>query len=426
METRKRVYKEFNRTDFKKDIVTAKNKGLFSAMHETEDENKAWEIFEHVFVSVLDKHAPIKVIQNRNNYVPYINPELRKLMTERDILKETAAKLGTVEAFEAYKNARNEVSTKLKTAESDNYKTKFENRNATAAEIWRGAYQLLGRVRSQFPTQIMARGILFSKPVEMATEVNEFFLSKIRNLKENIQSSTPEETTAELKSFLKSKTIPSGGFKLREIENSDVRKLINKMKGKKSHGMDWMCGYSLKIVAEDLLPEIKILINLSLRNNRFINRWKFSRILPGYKNKGSKFELKSYRPISNLSEVSKLAERVVYNQLYDYLKENDLIHPNHHGFLKHCSTATALQQIYDIWLQSLDKGNMAAALFLDLSAGFDVIDHDILIKKLKLYKFSSGAVEWFASYLINRYQCVQVESSFSPLIFLLFIMNSQT
>ena len=52
---------------------------------------------------------------------------------------------------------------------------------------------------------------------------------------------------------------------------------------------------------------------------------------------------------------------------------------------------------------------MAAALFLDLSAGFDVIDHDILIEKLKLYKFSSGAVELFANYLTNRYQCVQVE-----------------
>ena len=91
-------------------------------------------------------------------------------MTERDILKEKAAKLCTVEAFEAYKNARNEISTKPKTAESDNNKTKFENRNATAAEIWRGAYQLLVRVRRQFPTQIMARGILFSKPVEMAAD----------------------------------------------------------------------------------------------------------------------------------------------------------------------------------------------------------------------------------------------------------------
>ena len=68
--------------------------------------------------------------------------------------------------------------------------------------------------------------------------------------------------------------------------------------------------------------------------------------------------------------------------------ENDLIHENHHGFLKHCSTSTALQQITDIWLQATDEGKLNAALFLYLSAIFDVIDLDLLLHKLKLYNFS--------------------------------------
>ena len=72
--------------------------------------------------------------------------------------------------------------------------------------------------------------------------------------------------------------------------------------------------------------------------------------------------------------------------------------------------------MFDIWLQHLDKGKLASALFLDLSAGFDVINHEILLQKMKEYNFRDGTIEWFSSYLIDRSQCVQIESSFSPSI----------
>ena len=90
------------------------------------------------------------------------------------------------------------------------------------------------------------------------------------------------------------------------------------------------------------------MINLSIRNSQFPKQWKFSKILPAFKNKGTRFDLKNYRPLSNLPEVSKLAERAVYDQLYDYLVKNALIHPNHHGYLRNCSTTTALQHMYDL------------------------------------------------------------------------------
>ena len=177
-----------------------------------------------------------------------------------------------------------------------------------------------------------------------------------------------------------------------------MKNIIKSLKGKKSCGLDWVCGFSLKIVADDLSEE--------LRQNSFWTKWKHTKVLPSYKNKGSRCEAKFYRPISNLSEISKLTERAIYNQVYSYLAQNDLIYEYHHGFLKFCSTSTVLHLLYDIWMKSLDEGQLNAAVFLDLNAGFDFINFDILIAKLKEYGFSAETIAWFESYLYNRKQCV--------------------
>ena len=101
---------------------------------------------------------------------------------------------------------------------------------------------------------------------------------------------------------------------------------------------------------------------------------------------------------------------------HDYLwvlTDNNLIHPNHHGFLSNHSTATALLHLYDLWIQAIDSGQFSAALLLDLSAGFDVVSHPILLDKLAMYGLDELAVSWFRSYVSDRQQCVLVESALS-------------
>ena len=106
----------------------------------------------------------------------------------------------------------------------------------------------------------------------------------------------------------------------------------------------------------------------------------------------------------------------MYQQVYQYLHRHGLLHPDHHGFLQNHSTATALQQLVDTWLRAADAGKLSATILLDLRAGFDVINHEILIDKLKEYNFGETTLSWFRSYLMGRHQCVQIESSFSPFL----------
>ena len=88
-------------------------------------------------------------------------------------------------------------------------------------------------------------------------------------------------------------------------------------------------------------------------------------------------------------------------------------HPNHHGFKSSHSTTTAVAQLYDCWLQAAEYKDFSAALLLDLSAAFDVVNHQILLRKLRLYNFSENSIGWFESYLKDRSQYVIVESRLS-------------
>ena len=116
--------------------------------------------------------------------------------------------------------------------------------------------------------------------------------------------------------------------------------------------MDWICGYSLKLASKILIQELKYIINLSIRTGRFCKEWKKAKVIPIFKQKGTRNNMKFYRPVSNISEVSKLAEMAVYDQIYAYFKSKNLFHKNHHGFLKNHSTVTAIQQMREFCFTS--------------------------------------------------------------------------
>ena len=152
---------------------------------------------------------------------------------------------------------------------------------------------------------------------------------------------------------------------------------------------------------------------------------------------GNRSNVNNYRPISVIPVVAKVFERIVYDQLYDYLTKNDLISSHQSGFRSLHSTVTALLEATDNWAYNIDHGNVNAVVLLDLKNAFDTVDHGILLSKLNEYGVSGTAFEWFQSYLFSRKQCCFVNGSLSenrplacvipqgtilrPLLFLIYI-----
>ena len=137
-------------------------------------------------------------------------------------------------------------------------------------------------------------------------------------------------------------------------------------------------------------------------------------MIPLQKNlKLSALDRKNYRPVALLSPLSKILEKIIYEQLYDYFTVNEILHPSLHGYRKFRSTQTALLELYDKWVHAAHNGNISGAVLLDLSTAFDLVSHKILIEKLKVYGLQSDFLDWIKSYMSDRYQSVWIDHVYS-------------
>ena len=196
-------------------------------------------------------------------------------------------------------------------------------------------------------------------------------------------------------------------FELAVVYPDTIKRIIQDLKNSKSCGMDDIDTYTIKLMGDDIVPAVTHIVNLSLKQAIFPSLYKMAKIIPLLK-KDDPLEPKNYRPVAILCILSKIIERAIFIQIVDFMNRNNLFHPNHHGFRAHHSTSTAMIQMFDSWVQAVDKGELAGVCMLDMSAAFDVVDHDILLRKLELYGFDDLALNWVKDYLSSRSQAVYI------------------
>ena len=187
-------------------------------------------------------------------------------------------------------------------------------------------------------------------------------------------------------------------FKLKRTETATTLKSFKSLKTNKGSGLDNTTCRLLKSSADLSAPSLTYIFNLSLSTGTFPQEWKTAKVVPLHKS-GPPDQVNNYRPISILPVVSKILEKEVHKQLYSYLIDNNLLNPCQHGFRSKRSTHTALINVVDQWLNSIDKGQVTAVVFLDLSKAFDSVKHDILKAKLQVLGVNGIDLEWYNSYL---------------------------
>jgi exonuclease III len=391
-------------------------------------------IWYKLFNQVLDAHAPVRRKRVKRWHQPkWITPAIIEAIHIRDHMHKKGQ-------TSMYKQQRNKVKRMVANAKRTHYKDIIEDNKGNYKKLWQCIKELSGSKKAGLPTMIKdVDGDILDRDADIGSAFNDHFTKLSRDAEVN--KVIPEGVKEKLQAFVHSKLQNSDRktFFIPTITTSYVSKQLKKLDTSKAKGMDEISPFFLKLAAPIIAPSLTHVFNRSLVTGKFPNVWKCAKVTPLLKKgpKHAKESLTNYRPISVLSCISKIIERHVHENLYEYLSENDLLYEGQSGFRPKHSCATALTDMTDKWVSAIDDGQMVGVAFVDLRKAFDSVHHNMLINKLEMYGCSSGTLSWFQSYLGSRSQVVNVRGHYSdeenilrgvpqgsilgPLLFVLFV-----
>ena len=148
---------------------------------------------------------------------------------------------------------------------------------------------------------------------------------------------------------------------------------------------------------------MQIIINQALTSGIFPDKLKITKVQPLYKNEDQTL-IKKYRPISLLPAISKVFEKIIFNQLFSFLQKQNIIYKSQYGFRREHSTEFATLELIDRVNTDMDNNEIPLNICLDLSKTFDTLDHNILLDKLHYYGIRSTPLDLLKNYLTDRKQ----------------------
>ena len=310
-------------------------------------------------------------------------------------------------AWTEFKKVRNEVTNMKRNDEALFKSSKISESISCPQSTWRTAKCFMGWKAVGTPSQLEIGGQLVTKASMIASIMNRFFVDKINTIRDALKNVTPD--LSHCYNIMRRKRC---SLQLRPVSVEVVRKLLKNLKNSRCTSIDELDNFAVKLSADYIAQPLHHIITLSLMQNTFPSSWKQSKLIPLHK-KHSQLNPKNYRPVAILSPLSKILEKVVYQQVYDYFNGNKLFHQNLHGYRSNRSTQTALIQMYDRWVRAAHEEQLSGVILLDLSAAFDLVDSSILLQKLQIYGFDESSRNWVQSYLTDRNQAVWVDHVYS-------------
>ncbi len=348
--------------------------------------------FDSKVKNVIDDIAPIKVSKKNGRQKSFWRKSTAVQNMKRQCRKaERMWRKTKLEIhYSIYKDSLHAFNLELDTARQ----TFFSNLINSNLNNTRTLFATVERLTNP-PSQIPSEMLSDSKCNEFAS----FFSEKISNIRKEIGTSSCNTGVTQIRQQSQ-KEVTMSVFKT--IDSKILEEIVQHLKSSTCY-LDTFPTSFFKSVLNCLEADLLEVVNTSLLSGTFPNSLK-TVVKPLLKKSNlDNTMLSNYRPISNLPFIGKIIEKVVFNQLNNYLNSNGFLDNFQSGFRVHHSTETALIKIINDIRFNSDSGKISVLVLLDLSAAFDTVDHNILLERLENWVGLSGmALKWFRSYLEGR------------------------
>lgn len=406
-----RFYSKINLHSFLDDLENLNLNPLYLL----EDVNVAVTEFTEIISNLVTKNTTLKHLKNREVIVkPWITPNLLKCIRKKDTLHLLTKKNpNDLKLKEKYKKYRNTCITLLHDLKRKYESKQLNDANGDSKQTWKCIKNICNINKAVNKNDELIKST--ENPKDAVNKVNSYFSSVGKTLANNILSSlsTTEEQLVSLVKPPKSGT-PTNSFFLTPTDPNEISKIISSLKTTSAPGWDNISNNILKHGKQHLSHIIAFITNLSFSSGIMPDSLKLANITPIHK-AGNPQIPSNYRPISLLTSLSKIIEKVVNKRLLCYLEGQGILSDNQYGFRNNRSTNDAVSNLTDFVSKKLDSGKRCVGVFLDLAKAFDTVSRPILLRKMETYGIRGSPLEWFNSYLTGRKQRVRLDNCVSDL-----------
>ena len=342
--------------------------------------DEALRIYEGVMKHLVETVFPLKRVKKNKKKRPWRNdPDVREVLKLRRKAERMWEKNKTSVTKNQYNDLKRQFGRMEKEARMKHLKEDLEESKDDAKGLQRKLNRLLGKTETILPEA--------SCNQQLAEDFAEFFSSKVDKIRATVLEE--KEGMSSGLSHLTTYGAQSALVEFEEVSEEQLKRLVKDM-ADKTCDLDIVPTWLVKECIDDFAPHLLKIVNLSLRCAQVPESLQEALVFPTIKNAhGDRDSLTNYRPVSNLSFVSKLLEKVVLDQITAYLDEQDLLNKHQSGYRVGHSCETLLLGMFEDLFRELDQGNIVALLLLDMSAAFDTVDHEKLLDVLQ-HRFGLG------------------------------------
>ena len=358
-----------------------------------------WQTMYTIFLDSLNELCPMMKCLSQTDRPNWVTKEVVEAIQEKNILYKHAQVTSNDEDWRLFRVQKKKTKKLITETKCRSMKNRLGENRGNPKKFWRQVNnEILGRQDGEGLKVIRNSKGEHITGKEAADYINQIY-SEMGIGNHNADVHWREQSM--------NMDMLEPGFNFRFIELLEVHQYVKGLDVNKSSGIEGISTNILKDCLTICEFEITYVINCSVQQKKFPSAWKRCIVTPIPKT-GDKLDAENWRPINNLCVPGKLLEKCIYRQIEEYMEKSRLICNNQHGFRKGRGTDTAVMDLVRELFDNINNNEVSSTLFLDFSRAFNSVNHQILIRKMKMYGFADNVCAWFKDYFSDRLQYTKV------------------